>query len=103
MPGSKLSGVIQDDSITTGVKSEGVCGAARSFGNKIGTCIVIRIELTLTIIGGGFDQNIGRMGLKITALVGGIFCLLAFIVFALYKEKDVLNVIREARGIKVES
>ncbi|MEG1858397.1 MAG: hypothetical protein RR216_06615, partial [Pseudoflavonifractor sp.] len=49
---------------------------------------------SLTVIGAAAGENIGRTGLKITALVGGLFCLGAIVAFSQYREKEVLGVIR---------
>ncbi|MEG2104437.1 MAG: MFS transporter [Oscillospiraceae bacterium] len=97
LPNSMMADVIQYDTITTGVNQEGIFSAARSFVTKLGTSLAIMIVPSLTVIGAAAGENIGRMGLKLTALVGGIFCLGAIFAFFMYKEKDVLAVIREAR------
>lgn len=95
LPGSMMADVIQYDTIKHGVNREGVFGAARSFVTKIGTSLAIMIVPSLTVIGATAGENIGRTGLKLTGLVGGLICLVAVIVFALYKEKEVLGVIKE--------
>lgn len=97
LPGSMMADVIQYDTVTTGVNQEGIFGAARSFVTKVGTSIAMMIVPSLTIIGAAAGENVGRLGLKLTAIVGGLFCLVAVIVFALYNEKEVLGTIREAR------
>lgn len=53
---------------------------------------------SLTIIGAAAGENVGRLGLKLTAIVGGAFCLIAVIIFAFYNEKEVLGTIKEARA-----
>lgn len=50
---------------------------------------------SITVIGATAGENIGRLGLKITALVGGFICLIAVFVFVFYKEKEVLSTIKE--------
>lgn len=100
LPGSMMADVIQYDTIQTGVNQEGVFGAARSFVTKVGTSIAMMIVPSLTVIGAINGENIGRLGLKLTALVGGGFCLIAVIAFAMYKESEVLSVIKKRKEEK---
>ncbi|MEG0825465.1 MAG: MFS transporter [Oscillospiraceae bacterium] len=93
LPNSMMADVIQYDTITTGVNQEGIFSAARSFITKLGTSLAIMIVPSLTVIGAAAGENIGRLGLKITALVGGLFCLGAILAFSMYREKEVLGVI----------
>lgn len=95
LPGSMMADIIQYDTIKNGVNREGVFGAARSFLTKIGTSLAIMIVPSITVIGATAGENIGRLGLKITALVGGFICLIAVFVFVFYKEKEVLSTIKE--------
>ena len=97
LPGSMMADVIQYDTLKNGVNREGVFGAARSFITKIGTSLAIMIIPSLTVIGRVAGENIGRTGLKLTALAGGVICLTAVIVFAMYREKELLTYISERR------
>lgn len=96
LPNSMMADVIQYDTITTGVNQEGIFSAARSFITKLGTSLAIMIVPSLTVVGAHAGENIGRTGLKLTALVGGLFCLGAIAAFAMYREREVLAVIRAA-------
>ena len=95
LPGSMMADVIQYDTLTTGINQEGIFSAARSFITKLGTSLAIMIVPSLTVIGAAAGENIGRMGLKITALVGGLFCLGAVIAFIMYREEEVLALIHK--------
>lgn len=95
LPGSMMADVIQYDTIVSGVNQEGVFAAARSFITKMGTSIAIMIVPSLTVIGATTGENIGRLGLKLTALVGGIFCLGAIFFFYKYHEDEVLDLIHQ--------
>ncbi len=97
LPRSMMADIIQYDTLKNGVNREGIFGAALSFITKIGISLAIMIVPSLTIIGAQAGENIGRLGLKLTALVGGIICLAAVVVFSIYKEKDVLDFIKQAR------
>lgn len=97
LPGSMMSDVIQYDTIKSGVNQEGIFGAARSFITKMGTSIATMIVPSLVAVGALSGENVGRKGLMLSAIVGGIICLAAVAVFAFYNEKEVLGVIRKAK------
>lgn len=101
LPGSMMADVIQYDTLITGINQEGIFSAARSFITKLGTSLAIMIVPSLTVIGAAAGENIGRTGLKVTALVGGLFCLGAVIAFIKYREDEVLGLIRQ-KGEKQE-
>lgn len=103
LPGSMMADVIQYDTLKSGVNQEGVFGAARSFVTKIGTSIAMMIVPSLVAIGAIAGENVGRKGLKLTALVGGLFCLFAIFAFMKYKEKAVFAVIKAKDGANTEN
>lgn len=94
LPHSMMADVIQYDTLTTGVNQEGIFSAARSFITKLGTSLAIMIVPSLTVVGAAAGENVGRAGLKLTAVAGGCFCLAAIVVFLFYKESEVLGTIR---------
>lgn len=96
-----LIGIIQYDTVTTGINQEGIFGAARSFIVKMGNSLAIMIVPSLVVTGAAAGENVGVPGLKLTAVAGSLFCLLAVFVFLRYREKDVLAAI--AAGEKNES
>ena len=98
LPGSMMADVIQYDTIKSGVNQEGVFGAARSFITKMGTSIATMIVPSLVVIGAATGENIGKKGLFLTAIVGGVFYIVAVVIFAFYKEKEVLAVINEKKN-----
>lgn len=97
LPGSMMADVIQYDTAMYGVNREGIFGAARSFVTKIGTSLAIMIVPSLTVIGAVAGENIGKLGLRLTGIVGSVICLLAVVVFLTYNEKEVHAVIKEVR------
>ncbi len=97
LPGSMMADIIQYDTVTTGVNQEGIFGAARNFVVKMGNSLAIMIVPSLTVMGAAAGENVGRTGLKTTAVVGGLFTLLAVVVFIRYREKEVLNVINDPK------
>ena len=48
---------------------------------------------SLVVTGAAAGENVGVSGLKLTAMAGSLFCLLAVFVFLRYREKDVLTAI----------
>lgn len=96
-----LIGIIQYDTVTTGINQEGIFGAARSFIVKMGNSLAIMIVPSLVVTGAAAGENVGVPGLKLTAVAGSLFCLLAVFVFLRYREKDVLAAI--AAGEKNKS
>lgn len=97
LPGAMMADIIQYDTVTTGVNQEGIFGAAKSFIVKMGNSLAIMIVPSLIVIGAAQGENVSAFGLKLTAVVGSVFCILAIIVFLCYKEKDVLAVIEASK------
>lgn len=98
LPASMMADVIEYDTVTTGVNQEGIFGAAKNFVVKVGNSLAIMIVPSLTVIGASAGENIGKAGLKITAVAGGIFTLLAIFSFIMYREKDVLCAIASKKN-----
>lgn len=101
IPGSMMADVIQYDTVKTGVNQEGVFSAAKSFITKMGTSIAMMLVPSLVAVGAATGENVGRKGLMLTAVVGGLFCFVSVVIYFFYKEKDVLGVIAESKE-KVE-
>lgn len=97
LTGAMMADIIQYDTITTGVNQEGIFGAARSFIVKMGNSLAIMIVPSL-IVTGAVEENVGILGLKLTAVAGSIFCILAILVLLQYKESDVLQAIEAGKG-----
>lgn len=95
LPGAMMADIIQYDTVTTGVNQEGIFGAARSFIVKIGNSLAIMIVPSLIVTGAAAGENVGVLGLKLTAVAGSIFSLLAIFVLLRYKEQEVLAVIAD--------
>ena len=94
LPASMMADIIQYDTIRSGINQEGIFGAARSFIVKMGNSFAIMIVPSLTVIGAAAGENVGKLGLKCTAVAGGLFCIAAVIAFLKYEEQDVLTCIR---------
>ena len=97
LPGSMMSDVIQYDTIKTGVNQEGIFSAAKSFITKMGTSIATMMVPSLIAIGAVSGENVTKTGLMAAAVAGGVFCIVAIAVFCLYKEKEILAEIKNAK------
>ena len=93
LPGAMMADIIQYDTVTTGINQEGIFGAARSFIVKMGNSLAIMIGPSLIVTGAAAGENVGVLGLKLTAVAGSLFCILAIFVFLRYRENEVLAVI----------
>lgn len=93
LPGAMMADIIQYDTVTTGVNQEGIFGAARSFIVKMGNSLAIMIVPSLIVTGAAAGENVGVLGLKLTAVAGALFCILAIFVLLRYRESEVLAVI----------
>lgn len=102
LPGSMMADVIRYDTVKTGINQEGTFAAAKSFVTKLGTSIATMMVPSLVVVGTVTGESVGKKGLLLTAIVGGVFTIGAVIVFAIYNEKDVLGVIRNADKEKVK-
>lgn len=102
LPSSMMADVIQYDTIKSGVNQEGTFAAAKSFVTKMGTSLAIMIVPSLVVIGAATGENVGKKGLFVTAIVGGIFTLISVIIYFAYNEKEILGVIRSANKEKAK-
>ena len=94
LPGSMMADVIQYDTVTTGVNQEGTFAAAKSFVTKMGTSLATMIVPSLVAVGAITGKSVGKTGLLLTAVVGGVFTIISVIIFFIYNEKEILSVIR---------
>lgn len=97
LPSSMMADVIQYDTVKTGINQEGTFAAAKSFVTKMGTSIAIMIVPSLVIIGAATGESVGKKGLLLTAVVGGLFTLVSVVIYFFYNEKEVLSAIRAAK------
>ena len=88
-----MADIIQYDTVTTGINQEGIFGAAKSFIVKMGNSLAIMIVPSLVVTGAAAGENVGVLGLKLTAVAGAVFCILAIFVLSRYNEAEVLATI----------
>lgn len=95
-----MADIIQYDTVVTGINQEGIFGAAKSFIVKMGNSLAIMIVPSLVVTGAAAGENVGVLGLKLTAVAGSLFCILAIFVLLRYREKEVLATIKKASDKK---
>lgn len=95
IPSSMIADIIEYDTITTGINEEGVFSAAKSFSIKLSQSIAIMIVPSVIIIGSSVGENIGRQGIKLTAIIAAILCFVSIIAFSKYDEKKIFSVINK--------
>lgn len=89
LPNAVLGDIAEHDAQRSGVRQEGMYFAARSVLQKLGVTLGIVIFAGLT----AFGRNPGDdLGIRLSALVGFAFCLIAGLVFARYNEREVLGI-----------
>lgn len=94
LPSSMMADVIQYDTIKTGINQEGTFAAAKSFVTKMGISLAMMIVPSLVNIGAAAGEQVGKKGLLVSAVVGGLFTLVSVVIYGMYNEKEVLGVIR---------
>ena len=92
-----MADVIRYDTVKTGINQEGTFAAAKSFVTKMGTSIATMIVPSLVVVGAATGESVGRSGLLLTAVVGGIFTLVSVAIYVKYDEKEILGTIRGAK------
>lgn len=53
------------------------------------TSIATMIVPSLVVVGAAAGQGVGRKGLLLTAVVGGVFTLISVVIYAMYREKEI--------------
>lgn len=95
LPQAIIADVAQADGIRTGESREGMFFAARTFAMKLGQALAMVLFTSIK----GIGEN--GFGLRLTAAVAAVLCLIGGLVLGLYREKDVTDIIAE--GTKNEN
>jgi GPH family glycoside/pentoside/hexuronide:cation symporter len=115
LPNAILADIAELDAIKTGSRREGLFYAARTLMQKLGQTIGVLLFSSLLLVGGGVNkiekidpisgkklidrEKSNLIGVQVTGPVAGLFCILAIITFARYKEKETLEEIAKSGGI----
>lgn len=88
LPNAVLGDIAEHDAQQSGIRQEGMYFGARTILQKLGVTLGIVIFAGLT----AFGRNPGDdLGIRLSALVGFVFCLVAGIVFMRYNERVVVG------------
>lgn len=93
LPNAILSDIAEHDSLLTGQPKEGMYFAARTLLQKFGQTLGLFIFAILTIWGKDPGDD---LGIRLSGVVGFVFCLLAGIIFSRYNERELLSEIEQA-------
>ncbi len=87
LPNAIVADIAEHDALKTGSHREGIYYGARTFMQKIGQMIAMLVFTSLLVLG----KDVGNdLGLRISGLVAGVFCLGGLYLFSRYDEKQVL-------------
>jgi len=88
LPNAVLGDIAEEDALRTGVRQEAMYFGARTLLQKMGITLGILIFAGLTTFGRDPGDD---LGIRLSALVGFVFCLIAGLVFMRYNERKVLG------------
>jgi len=100
LPQSILSDIIQQDTIVSGVRREGIFSAIKTFIDKIAAAIAMMIVSSVLAIGALTGESVGLLGIKLTGIFACAFSVISVIFFMLYNDKDVIKTIEEHNKTK---
>lgn len=88
IPNAIIADVIHEHAEATGIQQPGMFYAVRNFMMKLGASLAMLIFPSLLLLGKSTENP---MGVKVSAILAVVFCLIGFLIFTRYKESDVLN------------
>jgi GPH family glycoside/pentoside/hexuronide:cation symporter len=100
LPQSILSDIIQQDTIVSGVRREGIFSAIKTFIDKIAYAVAMMIVSSVLAIGAIKGESVGLLGIKLTGIFACVFSLISVIFFMIYDDKSVTKTIEEHNKIK---
>jgi glycoside/pentoside/hexuronide:cation symporter, GPH family len=97
LPNAIIADIAENERLKTGSYREGMFYAARNFMMKVGQMLAMLAFVSLLT----FGRDVGDdLGLRLSGLVGALFCMAGLIIFAFYNEKQL---IRESALLKEEA
>ena len=100
LPQSILSDIIQQDTIVSGVRREGIFSAIKTFIDKIAYAVAMMIVSSVLAIGAISGESVGLLGIKLTGIFACAFSVISVVFFMLYNDKDVTKTIEEHNKVK---
>ena len=95
LPQSILSDIIQQDTIVSGVRREGIFSAIKTFIDKIAYALAMMIVSSVLAIGAASGESVGLLGVKLTGIFACVFSIISVVFFMIYNDKDVTTTIEE--------
>ncbi len=92
LPNAVIADIAEYDARKTGVRREAMFFGTRTFMSKMGQMISMLVISTLLLIE---RDGSNEIGIRLTAVAAGIFCLFGLIMLLFYDEKKVLNYITD--------
>ncbi|MBL7113580.1 MAG: MFS transporter [Bacteroidales bacterium] len=96
IPYAVIAEIAQLDGLVTSQNKEGMYFAVRNFFYKLGMTAGIMIFTILTLWGKDPGDD---LGIRLNGIFGFVLCVVAGLVFLLYRERDVVNGIEEHRSV----
>ena len=84
IPNAIIADIIHEHAATTGVQQPGMFYAVRNFMMKLGASLATLIFPSLLLLGKSTENP---MGVKVSAILAVVFCLIGFFIFTRYKER----------------
>ncbi len=92
LPNAILADIAEHDALKTGVRQEGMYFGARTLLQKVGVTGGVVVFAGLT----NFGKDIGDdLGIRLSGMAGMALCVLAFMAFSRYREREVLAEIKQ--------
>jgi GPH family glycoside/pentoside/hexuronide:cation symporter len=102
LPQSILSDIIQQDTIVSGVRREGIFSAIKTFIDKIAYAVAMMIVSSVLAIGALEGETVGLLGIKLTGVFACVFSIISVVFFMIYNDKKVIDTIEEHNKTKEE-
>lgn len=95
LPQSILSDIIQQDTIVSGVRREGIFSATKTFIDKIAYAVAMMIVSSVLAIGALEGESVGLLGIKLTGIFACAFSIISVVFFMIYNDKKVTKTIED--------
>lgn len=100
LPQSILSDIIQQDTIISGTRREGIFSAIKTFIDKIAYALAMMIVSSVLAIGALEGENVGVLGIKLTGIFACAFSIISVVFFMIYNDNNVTKTIENHNNKK---
>ncbi|MBQ1432350.1 MAG: MFS transporter [Ruminococcus sp.] len=97
LPQAVVADISDADKVSTGVSRQGMFYAARTFAFKLGQSAAMLLFTSVALINADIPRGQAgyALGYRLTAIIAAVLCLAGGLVFMLYKENKVLDIINK--------